>query len=164
VARRQPTRRSARKWWWIAGAAGGAIYVVALVGATTVALMVAPTLRDAVASRGFQAALRAARHPITEADLPRLLPGIPIYPGARLDPLLRNKALATIREGQARVNLIAPASAAEIRTYYRTHMTGWEFQGDESENNLLFFRRGDESCWISIMPDLPLWLGRSGGR
>ena len=159
---RRPGRRDGRWVWWLVAGLAGAAYVTALVGATAAALVLAPYVRRALDSDRFRAALEAARHPVTEADLPRLLPGIPICPGAKLDPLFRKQTTRSAGEGL--VYLVSRASPSQIRDFYRTHMPGWELQPGDSERDPLAFRRGDEWCWVSIPPAAPVVPGLGRGR
>jgi len=153
---RQRRPRSRRRPWWLAAAAA---YVAVLVGLTWLAFAAAVPMRKAVTSAEFQAAIRDVRNPVTEADLPRILPGIPIYPGARLDPLRLTETTRSAREGAPRIHLSAPASPSQIRAFYRSHMAGWELDRESSDEDTLIFRRGDEWCRVYVMPDLPLGLG-----
>lgn len=164
MVERRPGRRGERWVWWLVTGLAGAAYVTALAGATTVALVLAPHVRRVIDSEQFRAALEAARHPVTEADLPRLLPGIPIYPGAKLDPLFRKQTTRSAGEGGTRVYLVSRASPSQIRDFYRTHMPGWELQPGDSERDPLAFRRGDEWCWVSIPPAAPVVPGLGRGR
>jgi len=153
-----PARRPKRRWWLLIAVAAG-VYLLLLVGATRLALSVGSFLREVTSSSEFQEALRAAQHPVTEADLPRLLPGIPIFPGAKLAPLSRNQMMTERRRGMIDVHLVTTASPSQIRNFYKSHMTGWQADAMESEPDLLSFRRGDEYCFISIIPNLPLGMG-----
>jgi hypothetical protein len=158
-----PTRRPQRRWRLLAVLAAG-VYLILLVGATRLAFTVASYMREVTSSPEFQRALRAAQHPFTEADLARLLPGIPIYPGAKLDPMYRTQMMAESRRGVTVVHLVASASPSQIRDFYRTHMSGWEFSTTESGAESLAFSRGlDEFCFITIMPKMPFGIGRGQG-
>ena len=161
---RRPGRRDGRWVWWLVAGLAGAAYVTALVGATAAALVLAPYVRRALDSDRFRAALEAARHPVTEADLPRLLPGIPIYPGARLDPFFRKLTARSLGREGATVHLIASASPQQIRKFYVAHMTGWEFQSGSDDEDIIVFQRDREICLISILPSLPPFPGRGAGR
>jgi len=154
-------RRGARRWWWLAA---GVAYLSALTFATWLAFAAAAPLHRALSSKEFRAALAAALHPLTQADLPRLLPGIPIYRGAKFDPIFRGEDARSAQRGEFRIHLFAPASAEQIRAFYARRMKGWRRVPGGADEDLLFFERGRERCAISIMPELPLSLGRSRGR
>ena len=158
-----PVRRPKRRWWLLIAVAAG-VYLLLLVGATRLALSAGSFLREVTSSSEFQDALRAAQHPVTEADLPRLLPGIPIYPGAKIDPMFRNRMMTERGRGVTVVHLVAKASPSQIRDFYRTHMSGWEFNAAESEPESLAFRHGlDEFCFITIMPKMPFGMNHGQG-
>lgn len=162
MARSGAKRRSGRIWWWIIGGLAAAGYLAVLLGATAAAFTAARYLRPVLASPEFRQVVHAAQHPITEADLPRLLPGIPIYPGAKLDPRFRGQTMSSLLQGEVRLHLIAPASASEVRAFYGSHMKGWASRPGVSDESILLFERGSTQCWISLMPRLPLGLGGGG--
>lgn len=157
--------RRARKVWWLVAALAGAVYLAALLGATAIALKGAVYLRQALKSDEFRAALEVARHPLTERDLARLLPGIPIYPGARIAPMFHLETPEAGDHAEAHVLLMTPAAPSDIRAFYRSHMHGWELDPQLGGDDTLAFRRGRERCWISVMvtPKLPLGF-HGGGR
>lgn len=95
--------------------------------------------------------MHAARHPITEADLPRLLPGIPIYPGASIFPVFSGLTPRAPEAHGVTVGFIAPAGPERIVAFYRAHMTGWAFDPGRGKRDMLLFRRGAERCWITAM-------------
>jgi len=152
-------RRVARGWWWLIAVAAVTVYLVALVFVTGAALTASSFLRREMSSEEFRQALEMARHPITEADLPRLLPDIPVYPGAKLDPMFMSSTTRALAQGQVRIHLVAPASRSQVRQFYRAHMAGWTPERLETESGTLAFTRPGETCFISLMPSLPFVSG-----
>jgi hypothetical protein len=159
VARGKRRRGLARGWWWLIAAVAVAVYLVALTFVTGAAFTAASFLGREIRSPALREALELARHPLTVADLPRLLPGIPIYPGAKLDPMFRSATTRALAEGQSRIHLIAPATRSQVREFYRTHMTGWTLERLETESGTLAFARAGETCFISLMPTVPFLSG-----
>lgn len=147
----RPRKRLGRKLSWFIAAASCVVYLGALSGATALAFAAASYLRQAARSKGFQAVMQAARRPVKQADLPRLLPGIPIYPGASIFPLFSGLTPRAPEAHGVTVDLTAPAGPEKVIAFYRAHMTGWAFDSAKSKRGMLLFRRGAERCWIKAV-------------